>query len=90
MDITEIVHEDFDTDIASEVENLEEIIEFLRNGDLSKADIPYQMSKEAASGIVSLVRIVKEINGGSTLATDIFLGLEIDEIINPKSAIAIS
>lgn len=90
MDISEIVHEDFDTCIIQEVENLEEIVESLRNNDLSQPELPFRMAKEAAAGIVSLVRIVKEVNGGSTLATDIFLGMEIDEIINPKKSVAIS
>lgn len=84
MDINEIVHTDFDTDIATEIENLEEIIESLRNSDLSSEKAPYQMSKDAAQGIVSFVRVIKEITG-SNFATDVFLGVELDAILNPKT-----
>lgn len=87
MEINEIIHEDFDACISTEIENLEEIVESLRNNDLSQPELPYRMSKEAAAGIVSLVRIVKAVNGGSKLATDIFLGMEIDDIINPKKVV---
>lgn len=88
MDITEIVHEDYETDVESEIDNLEELIESLRNNDLSKETAPYEMAKDAAAGIVSFVRLVRAINGDSTLATDIFLGVEIDNIINPVKAIS--